>query len=60
MAKKRSNGEGSFWQLSDRTWVYQITVGRKENGAPERKPSKAARKRSANSAKRNGKHSRPR
>ena len=44
MAKKRSNGEGSFWQLSDRTWVYQITVGRKENGAPERKSFKGRTK----------------
>lgn len=34
MAKRRSNGEGSFWQLPDRTWVHQITLGRKEDGSP--------------------------
>ena len=39
-SKRRSNGEGSFWQLPDKTWVYQITIGRKENGAPERKSFK--------------------
>lgn len=44
MAKKRSNGEGSFWQLSDPHRVYQITVGRKENGAPERKSFKGRTK----------------
>ena len=37
MAKRRSNGEGSFWQLPDRTWVYQITIGRKEDGTLQRK-----------------------
>lgn len=41
---RRSNGEGSFWQLPDRTWVYQITIGRKENGAPERKSFKGRTK----------------
>ena len=44
MAKRRSNGEGSFWQLPDRTWVYQITVGRKANGSPERKSFKGRTK----------------
>lgn len=44
MAKRRSNGEGSFWQLPDRTWVYQITIGRKANGAPERKSFKGRTK----------------
>ncbi len=43
-SKRRSNGEGSFWQLPDRTWVYQITVGRKENGSPERKSFKGRTK----------------
>lgn len=45
MASKRcANGERSWWQLPDRTWVYQITVGRKENGAPERKSFKGKTK----------------
>ena len=44
MAKRRANGEGSWWQLPDRTWVYQITVGRKENGAPNRKSFKGKTK----------------
>lgn len=43
-SKRRSNGEGSFWQLPDKTWVYQITIGRKENGAPERKSFKGRTK----------------
>lgn len=38
--KRRANGEGSWWQLPDRTWVHQITIGRKENGSPERKSFK--------------------
>jgi len=38
MARKRANGEGSYYQLQDRTWVYQVTVGRKEDGSPMRKP----------------------
>lgn len=42
--KRRSNGEGSFWQLPDRTWVYQITLGRKDNGAPLRKSFKGKTK----------------
>ena len=37
MAKKRSNGEGTYWQLADKTWVHQITLGRKEDGTLERK-----------------------
>jgi len=44
MAKRRANGEGSWWQLPDRTWVHQITIGRKENGAPERKSFKGKTK----------------
>ena len=44
MAKRRSNGEGSFWQLPDRTWVYQITIGRKANGSLERKSFKGRTK----------------
>lgn len=42
--KRRANGEGSWWQLPDRTWVHQITVGRKENGAPDRKSFKGKTK----------------
>lgn len=42
--KRRANGEGSWWQLPDRTWVHQITIGRKENGAPERKSFKGKTK----------------
>ncbi len=44
MAKRRSNGEGSYWQLPDRTWVLQITVGRKEDGALQRKSFKGRTK----------------
>ena len=44
MAKRRSNGEGSFWQLPDRTWVYQITLGRKEDGSLIRKSFKGRTK----------------
>jgi len=44
MAKKRSNGEGSFWQLPDRTWVHQITLGRKEDGSLIRKSFKGRTK----------------
>ena len=44
MAKRRSNGEGSFWQLPDRTWVHQITIGRKEDGSLQRKSFKGATK----------------
>ena len=51
MAKRRSNGEGSFWQLPDRTWVHQITLGRKEDGSLIRK---AAPRRSARSGKKSG------
>ena len=40
MARKRANGEGSYYQLPDRTWVYQVTIGRKEDGAPKRKSFK--------------------
>lgn len=42
--KRRANGEGSWWQLPDRTWVHQITIGRKENGSPERKSFKGKTK----------------
>ncbi len=44
MARKRSNGEGSFWQLPDRTWVHQITLGRKEDGSLIRKSFKGRTK----------------
>lgn len=45
MAKtKRSNGDGSWYQLQDRSWVYQITVGRKDSGALERKSFKGKTK----------------
>ncbi len=44
MAKRRSNGEGSYWQLPDRTWVHQITVGRKEDGTLQRKSFKGRTK----------------
>ena len=42
--KKRSNGEGSFYQLKDRTWVHQITLGRKDDGTLERKSFKGKTK----------------
>lgn len=44
MAGKRANGEGSYYQLKDRTWVYQVTIGRKENGSPKRKSFKGRTK----------------
>lgn len=44
MAKRRSNGEGSYWQLPDRTWVHQITIGRKEDGTLQRKSFKGRTK----------------
>lgn len=45
MAKrKRSNGEGCFYQLKDRSWVHQITLGRKEDGTLERKSFKGKTK----------------
>jgi len=44
MAKRRSNGEGSFYQLPDHTWVHQITLGRKENGTLMRKSFKGRTK----------------
>lgn len=44
MAGKRANGEGSYYQLKDRTWVYQITIGRKEDGSPLRKSFKGRTK----------------
>ena len=31
---RRSNGEGSFYQQKDKSWVYQVTYGRKEDGSP--------------------------
>ena len=31
---RRSNGEGSFYQQKDKSWVYQVTYGRKEDGCP--------------------------
>ena len=44
MAGKRANGEGSYYQLKDRTWVYQITIGRKEDDSPLRKSFKGRTK----------------
>ena len=44
MARKRANGEGSYYQLQDRTWVYQVTVGKKEDGSPLRKSFKGRTK----------------
>ncbi|MDR0293864.1 MAG: site-specific integrase [Oscillospiraceae bacterium] len=38
---KRANGEGSFYQLPDKTWVHQITLGRKPDGSLDRKTFKA-------------------
>ena len=35
--RKRANGEGTFYQREDRTWVHQITLGRKPDGSPDRK-----------------------
>jgi integrase len=34
---KRANGEGTFYQQEDKTWVHQITVGTKPDGRPDRK-----------------------
>ena len=34
---KRANGEGTFYQKEDKTWVHQVTVGRKPDGRPDRK-----------------------
>ena len=42
--KKRGNGEGTFYQLADRTWVHQITYGRKPDGSPYRKAFKGRTK----------------
>lgn len=36
-SKKRANGEGSFYQLKNRTWVCQITLGRHSDGRLNRK-----------------------
>ena len=30
---RHSNGEGSFYQQKDKSWVYQVTYGRKEDGS---------------------------
>ena len=42
--KKRSNGEGCFYQLKDRSWVHQITLGRKADGSQQRKSFKGKTK----------------
>lgn len=34
---KRANGEGTLYQKADKTWVLQISVGRKPDGSLERK-----------------------
>ena len=54
MAKRRSNGEGSFWQITDRTWVHQITLGRKEDGSLIRKSFKGRTKPSVRNARTHG------
>ena len=41
---RRSNGEGSFYQQKDKSWVYQVTYGRKEDGKPFRKSFKGRTK----------------
>lgn len=41
---RRSNGEGSFYQQKDKSWVYQVTYGRKEDGSPYRKAFKGRTK----------------
>ena len=41
---RRSNGEGSFYQQKDKSWVYQVTYGRKEDGKPFRKAFKGRTK----------------
>lgn len=35
---RRSNGRGSFYQQKDKSWVYQVTYGRKEDGKPSGRP----------------------
>lgn len=37
---KRANGEGTFYQLDNHSWVHQITLGFKEDGKPNRKSFK--------------------
>lgn len=37
---KRANGEGTFYQLEDKSWVHQITIGTKPDGRPDRKSFK--------------------
>lgn len=41
---RRSNGEGSFYQQKDKSWIYQVTYGRKEDGSPYRKAFKGRTK----------------
>lgn len=36
--------KSSFWQLTNKTWVYQITIGRKEDGSLARKSFKGRTK----------------
>ncbi len=36
----RANGEGTFYQLPDKSWVHQITLGRKPDGSLNRKSFK--------------------
>ncbi|MBP5718895.1 MAG: site-specific integrase [Abditibacteriota bacterium] len=42
--RRRSNGEGSFYQLPDRTWVLQVTLGRNADGGLNRKSFKGKTK----------------
>ena len=37
MGKKRENGEGSFYQLKNKSWQYRIRVGYDQNGGIQRK-----------------------
>lgn len=42
--KRRANGEGSFYQLKDRSWVHQIYLGYGVDGKPIRKSFKGRTK----------------
>ena len=37
MAKRRSNGSGTFHRRSNGTWEWQVTIGRNQQGQPIRK-----------------------
>lgn len=42
--KKRANGDGSFYQCADKSWVHQITLGRGSDGKLQRKTFRGATK----------------